>query len=212
MPVEIKILGDLIEHGVGAEECAAALDLKKCFEDEFTNKSDVNGLIVIKPNFKAIGYNPEDIDLVVWMNFNNYTYNLFTGYQYIDSTDKQVKVEPYLEQGILIAEEMTAIDLEAIKTIEKSKPKLSQQDCSAYHQSRSKKGTLITSDNVLRKFALATNLDVHGHLWVLDQMVEQQTLVPLTASQKLTELCDNINTQLRLPKAECDQRREVWNN
>ncbi len=126
--------------------------------------------------------------------------------------EQQLLLKPYLEQGILIAEEMTAIDLEAIKAIEKLKPKLSQQDCSAYHQARSKQGTLVTSDNVLRKFALATNIEVHGHLWVLDQMVEQQTLTPLTASQKLTELCDNINTQLRLPKAECDQRHQVWNN
>jgi hypothetical protein len=126
--------------------------------------------------------------------------------------EQQELLVPYLEQGILIAEEMTAIDLEAIKTIEKTKPKLSQQDCSAYHQATSKKGTLVTSDNVLRKFALATNIDVHGHLWVLDQMVEQQTLTPLTASQKLTELCDTVNTQLRLPKAECDQRHQVWNN
>jgi hypothetical protein len=43
-------------------------------------------------------------------------------------------------------------------------------------------------------------------------MLEQQTLTPLTASQKLTELWGNINTQLRLPKAECGHRHQVWNN
>jgi hypothetical protein len=106
---------------------------------------------------------------------------------------------------------MSVTDLEAIKTIEKSKPKLSQQDCSAYHQAVIKQGTLVTSDNVLRKYAMATNLDVHGHLWVFDQMVAQNTLTPITASQKLTELCDTINTQLKLPKAECDHRHMAWN-
>jgi len=125
--------------------------------------------------------------------------------------EQQAQLETYLLQKILIAEEMSAIDLEAIKVIEKSKPKLSQQDCSAYHQATSKQGTLVTSDNVLRKFAKATNIDVHGHLWVFDQMVAQNTLTPITASQKLMELCNVINTQLKLPKAECDQRHQVWN-
>jgi len=125
--------------------------------------------------------------------------------------EQQAQLETYLTKEILIAEEMSATDLESIKTIEKSKPKLSPQDCSAYHQAASKQGTLVTSDNVLRKFAMATNIDVHGHLWVFDQMVAQNTLTPITASQKLTELCDTINTQLKLPKAECDQRHQVWN-
>jgi|SRR5690606_10807306 len=125
--------------------------------------------------------------------------------------EQRVQLETYITQEILKAEEMSTKDLEAIKTIEKSKPKLSQQDCSAYHQATSKQGTLVTSDNVLRKFAIATNIDVHGHLWLFDQMVDQNTLMPITASQKLMELCDTINTQLKLPKVECDQRHEVWN-
>jgi hypothetical protein len=125
--------------------------------------------------------------------------------------DQQEQLETYLESGVLIAEEMTSADLKAIKTIERSKPKLSQQDCSAYHQAILKDGTLLTSDNVLRKFAVATNLDVHGHLWIFDQMVDQQTLAPFTASQKLTELSDTINIQLKLPKAECDKRHVFWN-
>lgn len=126
--------------------------------------------------------------------------------------EQRVQLETYITQEILIAEEMSTEDLEAIKTIEKSKPRLSQQDCSAYHQATSKQGTLVTSDNVLRKFAIATNIDVHGHLWIFDQMVAQNTLTPITASQKLMELCDTINTQLKLPKVESDERHEVWNN
>lgn len=125
--------------------------------------------------------------------------------------EQKEQLEVYIAEGVLIAEEMTSEDLEAIKKIEKQKPKLSQQDCSAYHQANTKEGTLITSDNVLRKFAQATNLDVHGHLWVFDQMVAQNTLAPLTASQKLNYLCDVINTQLKLPKSECEKRHDLWN-
>lgn len=125
--------------------------------------------------------------------------------------EQKVELDVFIAKGVLMVEEMSATDLIIIKSIEKSKPKLSQQDCSAYHQAASKQGTLITSDNVLRKFALATNLNVHGHLWVFDQMVEQQTLAPFTASQKLKTLNDTINTQLKLPLTECNKRYEVWN-
>ena len=97
--------------------------------------------------------------------------------------EQRVQLETYVTQKILIAEEMSTEDLEAIKTIEKSKPRLSQQDCSAYHQATSKQGTLVTSDNVLRKFAIATNIDVHGHLWIFDQMVIQNSLTPIAASK-----------------------------
>ncbi|WP_341199272.1 hypothetical protein [Croceibacter atlanticus] len=125
--------------------------------------------------------------------------------------EQQDELKQYIDEGILVCEEMTAQDIEAIKQIEQNKPKLSQQDCSAYYQAQTKNGTLITSDNTLRKFAQSTQIDVHGHLWVLDQMVAQQTLSPFTASQKLSELCEVINTQLRLPQAECNSRHSAWN-
>ncbi len=124
--------------------------------------------------------------------------------------EQREQLDQYLLLGMLVAEDMTSSDLEVIKIIEKSKPKLSQQDCSAYHQAYSKQGTLVTSDNVLRKFAKETNLDVHGHLWVFDQMVARQTLTPSDVSEKLKYLCDVVNRQLKLPQVECDIRYELW--
>lgn len=154
------------------------------------------------------------VELQLLPQFFGLNYEFYTTTLILEEllVDQRLQLKTYLEQGILIAEEMSAADLEAIKIIEHSKPKLSQQDCSAYHQAACKQGVLITSDNVLRKFAIATNIDVHGHLWVFDKMVEQQTLTPITASQKLSELCDRINTQLKLPKVECDLRHQIWKN
>lgn len=80
MGVEIKVLGHHIESGIGSEECAAAKQLEQIFIKEFENKNDISGAILIKPNFKALHQQPEDIDIVVWMNLENYNYSVFTGH------------------------------------------------------------------------------------------------------------------------------------
>lgn len=120
-------------------------------------------------------------------------------------------MSPFIEEGTLIAEDMSPKDLEIIRTVERSKPTLSQQDCSAYYQAKEKQGTLITSDNSLRKFAESKTVDVHGHLWIFDIMIEQQVLTAISASSKLQELTEEINPRLRLPKLECDKRHKAWN-
>lgn len=76
MAVEIKILGEPILSGIGSEEYTGAGILRDIFKDEFSNKNEINGKIVIKPNFKAIGEDPEDIDIVVWINLENCLYNV----------------------------------------------------------------------------------------------------------------------------------------
>lgn len=98
MPVEIKLLGEKIESGTGAEEYAAAVRLRDLFHDEFHVKEDVNGTVLIKPNFKATGYATEDIDIVVWMSFENYQCKIFTGYQ---SYNPQTKEEVYVREKTL---------------------------------------------------------------------------------------------------------------
>lgn len=119
---------------------------------------------------------------------------------------------PFLKDNKLISKKMTAYDLSEIRKIEKSKPKLSQQDCSALFQAYKHSGTLITSDNNLRKFAQSKSLEVHGHLWVFDEMIAQKTIPPLTARSKLKLLITQINPRLHLPFEECEKRLENWKN
>ena len=60
------------------------------------------------------------------------------------------------------------------------------------------------------KFAQENQIDIHGHLWIFDQMILEQTITGLRAAQKLTELCELINPRLGLPKKECDRRIKEW--
>lgn len=124
--------------------------------------------------------------------------------------EQQQLLQPYIEQQILIVEEINGSGLEKIVEIQMEKPQLSEQDCSAFYQAQKLQATLITSDNNLRGFAQSQNLDVHGHLWVFDKMVESATITLQMASAKLDELCFVVNTKLGLPKKECEKRREDW--
>lgn len=124
--------------------------------------------------------------------------------------EQQEALQPYIDKDFLLVSEMSSEDLIQISQIQLSRPKLSEQDCSAFFQAQTEQGTLITSDNNLRKFAKEQNLEVHGHLWVFDRMVEAKTISPSLASKKLTELCKEVNPRLKLPAQECSIRHNVW--
>ncbi len=117
---------------------------------------------------------------------------------------------PYIETGSLIVDDITEEDLIEILKIRNTKPSLSEQDCSAFYHARKYSAALITSDNTLRKFAEANNIEVHGHLWVFDNLVNNKILKSLTAVKKLEELCNVINPKLGLPESECLRRIKLW--
>lgn len=66
---------------------------------------------------------------------------------------------------------------------------------------------LLTGDGKLRKQASKDGLQVHGGLWLLDQMVEHGVLQPLTAADALRMMLDH---GARLPAGECHSRLNGW--
>ncbi len=157
------------------------------------------------------------IDLVklnLLPNFFSLDFEFYTTDLILDELHlaQQEEFTPYIDNGTLQVMVISEVELEAIVTIQIEKPQLSEQDCSAFYQARDLEATLVTSDNNLRKFAQEKELDVHGHLWVFDKMVDREAITPLRASQKLDELCDVVNPRLRLPNSECQRRKLLWNN
>lgn len=152
------------------------------------------------------------VDLGLLPHFFSLAFDFLTTALVLDELfdEQQVALEPYIENAILVIHEMDAEDLIAINGIQQSKPKLSQQDCSAFYQAQKNKGTLLTSDNTLRKFAKENDVEVHGHLWVFDRMVEAGTITKEDAMDKLKHLCEVVNPKLKLPKKECEKRYEQW--
>ncbi len=117
---------------------------------------------------------------------------------------------PYIKTGNLIVDYISDEDLTEILKIRATKPNLSEQDCSAFYQAQRYKAALITSENTLRKFAQSNNLEVHGHLWIFDNLVNNEILPGITAVKKLEELCNVVNPQLGLPGNECQRRIKLW--
>ena len=68
MAVSIEIIGNKVEN----EEYYAGEYLYNMFNTYFNNKNDIGGTILIKPNFRAPGEQREDIDIVIWMRFENF--------------------------------------------------------------------------------------------------------------------------------------------
>jgi len=123
--------------------------------------------------------------------------------------EQKLQLQPFIESNILKIQELDANDMLTIMEIQAQKPQLSDKDCSALHCAKKLNASLLTSDNTLRKFAKQKQVDVHGHLWVFDALLEHQCITPDIAITKLYEL-NTINSKLNLPKKECEARIEKW--
>jgi predicted nucleic acid-binding protein len=124
--------------------------------------------------------------------------------------DEQVEVlKPHIQAGRLIIDELSVDDMIEIIETQKEKPQLSDKDCSALVCAKKLNASLLTSDNALRKFAKQKHLDVHGHLWVFDALIDQGCITATTGIQKLEEL-DRINSKLKIPRKECEERIRKW--
>ena len=122
---------------------------------------------------------------------------------------QQMYVE-YINGGRFSLVQQEDIDLMTVGEIKGIRKQLSIPDCSSLVYAEQVKGILLTSDKNLRTTAAARGIDVHGHLWVFDEMVKAHTILAQVAISKLSELCSVINTKLGLPANECESRIKVW--
>ncbi|MDP4227920.1 MAG: hypothetical protein Q8910_16290 [Bacteroidota bacterium] len=154
------------------------------------------------------------VELKILPHFFQLNYDFHTTEMIINElfTEQKEALVPYIETGRLIIDKISVDDLIAIINIRLSKPNLSEQDCSAFYQAQKGSAALITSDNTLRKFAQANNVEVYGHFWVFDNLVDNGLLTGKRAIEKLDELCNVINPKLGLPVAECQKRIKKWAN
>jgi predicted nucleic acid-binding protein len=124
--------------------------------------------------------------------------------------EQREALTPYIETNRLIVATLSEDDFVEIINIRIAKPNLSEQDCSALYQAKKENAALITSDNALRKFAKSQNIEVHGHLWVFDMLVDKKILSGQRAIEKLNLLCQTVNPKLGLPGDECQKRIKSW--
>ncbi len=81
-------------------------------------------------------------------------------------------------------------------------------DLSCYQLAQQTGHALLTGDGRLRKQAKADGLQVHGALWLLDQMVMHQIIEPKNAATSLQSMLDS---GAWLPMDDCQKRLTLWN-
>ena len=80
-------------------------------------------------------------------------------------------------------------------------------DLSCYQLAQQTGRPLLTGDGRLRKQAKVDGLQVHGALWLLDQMVMHKVIAPKDAAGHLQSM---LESGARLPAAECQKRQALW--
>jgi len=84
---------------------------------------------------------------------------------------------------------------------------VSANDLFALVLARALKATLLTGDGHLRKVAEQEGVEVHGTLWVLDEMVRLGVVAPAGAAEALERM---LAQGRRLPEVECRRRLREW--
>lgn len=84
---------------------------------------------------------------------------------------------------------------------------LSIPDCSVCYYAKKHQVPMLTGDRRLRKYAEAQDIEVHGILFIFDEMVKYKVVTPTIAVTKLEEL---MQLNARLPKSEISQRICLW--
>lgn len=80
-------------------------------------------------------------------------------------------------------------------------------DCSVLLLAIELDAILLSGDKPLRRAAAANQVEVHGTLWIFDQLIEARLLSKLTAAAKLEYL---VEQDSYYPKEECQKRLTRW--
>jgi hypothetical protein len=80
-------------------------------------------------------------------------------------------------------------------------------DCSVLFLARKLDAMLLSCDKALRDAAQARHIEVHGTLWIMDQLVERKIIPPAVIAAKLEHL---LSSERYLPKVDCAVRLKKW--
>ena len=90
---------------------------------------------------------------------------------------------------------------------QKDKTNVSLTDCTVWYYAKQNNYTLLTGDRKLRNASLIDGVEVHGILYVIDQLVEEGILAKRIAISKLKQL---EKSNPRLPQDEIEKRLKLW--
>lgn len=116
-------------------------------------------------------------------------------------------LEELIANEKLIVNNFSGKELSKIFEKENENFGLSLTDCSAWQWAADNGGILLTGDAQLRRTAIKSGVEVHGSIWLLDELLRQGILTHKQACQAIKKL---KGKNRRLPKKEIAQREKIW--
>lgn len=121
------------------------------------------------------------------------------------------RLQRFVDDKKLVVEALGAEDMTGVVSLRAElSSKVSLEDASALYLAVREKGVLLTGDNDLRKAAENRKIEVHGLLWIFDELVTRGRVLQSVAAERLEKLCSQGTC--RLPKQDCNQRIKKWRN
>ncbi|MEM6963930.1 MAG: hypothetical protein AAF573_04125 [Bacteroidota bacterium] len=120
---------------------------------------------------------------------------------------QKVEIEKLIGEGKLLVNSFNIDDLQIIISRSQNNGGVSIQDCSIWYWAEINSAILLTGEKKLRKLAQSNGVEVHGSLWLLDELLIQNILNKMEACQAVKRL---VETNNRLPKDECQKRISSW--
>ena len=116
-------------------------------------------------------------------------------------------LDELIEQRQLLVSGFSGEELFELMQKESNNPGLSLTDCSAWQWAEKNQGILLTGDAQLRRAAVKSGVEVHGSIWLMDELLRQGILTEAQACKAIKKL---KTKNRRLPKREIDKREKLW--
>lgn len=126
----------------------------------------------------------------------------------IINPDQKAVFDQMIASGKIMVNSFTSTEVsEIFEEYSAVSGNLSITDCSVCYYARKNSVPMLTGDRRLRKYAEQQSIEVHGILFLFDEMVATGVLSPHKAAEKLSEL---MMLNARLPKTEITSRTDKW--
>lgn len=103
----------------------------------------------------------------------------------IEQDDQRLEVQQYIDSGQIIIDE--AGELTTILAITESQPRLSLTDASVLDVATRYNAMILSSDRSLRTEAINRGIEVHGMLWIIEQLYMHGILTIELVIEKLEQ-------------------------
>lgn len=126
--------------------------------------------------------------------------------EFVISELQDLQCEVLIQRGLQV-EQLDGDVIARLNTLMQAHNNSSLADVSCYLLAKESGRPLLTGDGQLRKQAVRDKLDVHGALWLLDQLVEHSIVQAHQAAEGLRQM---LRHGARLPHDACQERLATW--